>query len=116
MDNDVGEHWFDNWAARDERRALAGRHGLDADKLLIVDPGRFQDGSDGPCHTPELRRRFWTDVLRSLELSSELLFDKARDLNGRTRAMIDAGDTALALAYVPDLEARIARWKAAHDD
>ena len=115
MDNDFGEHWFDNWDAREERRPLAERHGLDANTLLIVDPERFQDGRDGPCNTAELRRRFWTDVLRSLELSSEFLFDKARDANAKLHVLIEAGDTALEDEYVPDLEERIARWKAAHD-
>ncbi len=115
MDNDFGEHWFDNWEAREERAALAERHGLEADTLLIVEPDRFQDGRDGPCNTAALRGRFWTEVLRSLELSSDFLFEKARDVNSKTRALIDAGATGLQDAYVPDLDARIARWKALHD-
>ncbi|NUP14038.1 MAG: hypothetical protein HOW73_49015 [Polyangiaceae bacterium] len=69
---------------------------------------------DGPCNTPELRR-YWVEVLRSLELSSEFLFDKARDMNAKVRALIDAGDTELEDEYVPDLETRIAKWKAAHE-
>jgi hypothetical protein len=114
MDNDFGEHWFDNWEAREVRRALAESHGLDADTLLIIDPDRFRDGRDGPCHTAEFRARFWRDVLKSLALSSELLFDKARDTNAKLRELIDAGHTALASEFVHDLEERIAAWNAAN--
>jgi hypothetical protein len=49
LDNDVGEHWFDNWELRGQRAALAARHGLDADTLLIIDPRRMADGRD-QCH------------------------------------------------------------------
>jgi hypothetical protein len=108
LDNDFGEHWFDNWDARESRRALAERHGLDANTLLIIDPDRFQDGADGPCNSPEFRARFWRDVLLSLELSLDLLVDKARDLNRRTKELLDAGDASLQEDYIPDLEARIA--------
>src|ERR1051325_4105516 len=55
LDNDYGEHWFDNW---DQREALAERAaelGIDADELLIVAPERMANGKDGPCHPPELR-------------------------------------------------------------
>ena len=45
---------------------------------MIVVPDRFVDGKDGPCHTPEIRKAFWTDVLKSLEISYELLFEVAR--------------------------------------
>jgi hypothetical protein len=45
---------------------------------MVIDPDRFKNSDDGPCHTPELRKRFWTDVLKSLELSYDLLFAQAR--------------------------------------
>ena len=76
---------------------------------MIVDPERFQNGKDGPCHTPELRKRFWTDVLRSLELSYELLFAEARVCN---EARLDY----LQDEYIPDLEERIERLGAADPD
>jgi hypothetical protein len=113
LDNDVGEHWFDNWDAREARRAVAEHHGLDANNLLIVDPDRFQNGVDGPCNTPEFRARFWHDVLVSLELSPDLLFDKAREMNRRTRELIDAGDPTLEPEFIPDLEERISAWRRA---
>jgi len=76
MDNDFGEHVFDNW---DERENLEKNFGIkDASQLLIVAPWRFQDGHDGPCNTAEFRKRFWTDVLDSMHLSLETLFEKAR--------------------------------------
>lgn len=108
MDNDFGEHWFDNWDARDRIRERAARAGLNADTLLVLDPDRFSDGRDGPCHSREIRGRFWRDVLRSLELSPELLFDEARAVDRELRARVAGGEVELAADLVPDLEARIA--------
>lgn len=102
LDNDVGEHWFDNWDLREAKQEQAEALGIDASELLIVDPDWFQDGADGPCHTAEIRKRFWTDVLRSLELSYELLYDEARKRNDRIRDLYPDG-------FLPDLEQRIAR-------
>lgn len=73
MDNDFGEHWFDN---RDEREEISKRAfdlGYDADALYIINPKFFQDGKDGPCHTDAERKLFWTDVLKSLTLSFDTL-------------------------------------------
>ena len=102
LDNDLGEHWFDNWHLRDELSEHAAKLGYDSGQLLIIDPARFQDGKDGPCHSPALRRRFWTDVLASLELSVELLAEKARELNAVRRH-----DDHYPEAYIQDLESRI---------
>lgn len=101
LDNDVGEHWFDNWELRAQRAELAARHGLDADTLLIVDPRRMSDGRDGPCNTDEFRARFWTDVLSSLDLSEELIIDKAREYH---RGHCEP-------SQLTALEARIAAWQ-----
>jgi hypothetical protein len=30
----------------------AEKRGIAYEDLLIIDPERFQDGADGPCHTP----------------------------------------------------------------
>ncbi len=101
LDNDYGEHWFDNWHLREPLAAAAERRNLTEDELLIIDPERFQDGKDGPCHSPAFRKRFWTDVLRSLELSFDLLADEARVFNEeRLHYLPDE--------YIPDLEKRIA--------
>ena len=110
MDNDLGEHWFDNWDLRDEKRADAERLGLDADQLLFIDPQRFEDGRDGPCHSREFRKRFWTDVLRSLELDMELLFDEARDFNQRRRKFVEENPDDRE-DLIPDLEDRIEKWR-----
>jgi hypothetical protein len=48
---------------------------------MIVVPDRFKNDADGPCHTPTLRKQFWTDVLTSLELSYDTLFEAARQQN-----------------------------------
>lgn len=110
LDNDFGEHWFDNWEGRELRRERAEQLGLDADGLLVIDPAQFQDGKDGPCHSAQMRSRFWTDVLMSLELSTELIFDEARALNDRVKELLGAGDETLRAEYIPDLEERIAAW------
>lgn len=77
MDNDYGEHWQDDF---DLREAKAGE---DYDKWFIVDPVRFKDGKDGPCHSDEIRKRFWTEVLKCLELPFDFLADLAREQEKR---------------------------------
>jgi len=109
MDNDFGEHWFDNWDQREKSETRAKELGLEADTLFFIDPDRFQDGRDGPCHLPEFRKHFWTEVLCSLELSLELLIEEARNFNGRAKELADAHpeDMHLQDFYLPDLEDRI---------
>lgn len=51
-------------------------------------------------HDAVQRKRFWTDVLRSLELSYETLFDEARKVNTRIKDVVPE-------EYLPDLEDRI---------
>jgi hypothetical protein len=81
LDNDFGEHWFDNWDLREKRATKAEAAGIPMEDLLVIDPDRFQDGVDGPCHDAEQRKRFWADVLASLELSFETVFAEARATN-----------------------------------
>jgi hypothetical protein len=88
MDNDFGEHWFDNWELREQWEDRAKDLGLDAATLFFIDPHRFQDGRDGPCHTPEFRKAFWMDVLCSLKLSLALLFEEARNFNARAKSWL----------------------------
>jgi hypothetical protein len=104
-DNDFGEHWFDNEESQGYRGLVEGH--------LIIDPDRFQDGRDGPCNTPEFRKRFWTDVLRSLELSLDLLFDKARQVNEKNLQHLaeDPDDPDAQNDVLHDLEDRIAKIK-----
>jgi hypothetical protein len=113
MDNDLGEHWFDNWDAREVCRAQAGLTQEEAFKLLIVDPDRFKDGRDGPCHTAEFRKAFWTSVLDSLELDPELLFEEARRFNEADKAALEESpdDQDYMEDVIEDLEARIEKWK-----
>jgi len=81
MDNDSGEHWFDNWSERDKIEKEAEKLGFKYDDLLIIDTDRFKNNVEGPCHTSEERKRFWTDVLKSLDLSFEVIFNEARKFN-----------------------------------
>lgn len=108
LDNDLGEHWFDNWDLRAER-------GL-SDDHLVIDPERFQDGRDGPCNTPEFRQQFWTDVLKSLELSLDLLFEKARQFNEKNRQFLEQypDDPDAKANVLGDLEERIVEIKRRH--
>ena len=100
LDNDYGEHWFDNWEEREAQSGRAAQLGINVDDLLIVVPERFAKGDDGPCHPPELRKRFWTDVLKSLELSYELLFEEARQRNAKIKKVAPG-------EYMDNLEERI---------
>ncbi|RZK04255.1 MAG: hypothetical protein EOO46_16995 [Flavobacterium sp.] len=83
LDNDYGEHWFDNWELRDElkKKALSLNLVFDYENSLIIDPSRFENKIDGPCHSDVERKNFWTDVLKSLELSFETIFREARKFN-----------------------------------
>ena len=108
LDNDYGEHWFDNWEERDsrEQKAKEQKITIEYDRMMVIDPERFQDGKDGPCHSSDFRKRFWTDVLKSLELSLDLLFDEARKFNDYDKKHNKDG-------YIDNLEERISelKWK-----
>ncbi len=106
LDNDNGEHWFDNWELRDKLQNTAAGLGIEYDDLLIIDPSRFANGFDGPCHTENERKTFWTDVLKSLELSLDTIVSEAIKLN----AELDESDDE----YITDLEARINEVKKAY--
>lgn len=107
LDNDYGEHMFDNWELREERHAQAEALGIESDYLMIVDPDRFQNSQadrhpDGPCHTDAERKQFWTDLFKSLHLSLDTIIAEARKQNERRRQL--GWDEV-----VEDLEERIAR-------
>jgi hypothetical protein len=83
MDQDYGELWFENWQDREFIQDNLERNDekFDDEKLrdfYTVNPDRFCDGDDGPCHTSAQRKRFWTDALKSLRLSLDTLFEEAR--------------------------------------
>jgi hypothetical protein len=101
MDNDFGEHWFDNWEEREALKPKADALGIDIADLMVVVPGRFSDGRDGPCHSETFRKTFWTDVLKSLELSYDLLFDRARRMNAEAQELLPE-------AHIVDLDEPIA--------
>lgn len=73
LDNDYGEHWFDNWDERESIKEKATKLGYDWEFLYIINPKRMQDKADGPCSTDAERKAFWTDVLKSLQLDFETL-------------------------------------------
>jgi hypothetical protein len=85
MDNDFGEHWLDSDEFVEDIRDAAEALGLDPDVVVLmrVDPRRMVDGSDGPCNSDEFRQRFWNEVMASLDLSPELVYQMARDFHGR---------------------------------
>ena len=114
LDNDFGEHWFDNWDEREALEARAEELGINSSDLMIFTPKRFQNGKDGPCNSDELRKHFWTDVLKSLELSYDLIFEKARQHNADMKAMSERYSEP-RIEYVADIEARIAEVKASSE-
>ena len=101
LDNDYGEHWFDNWDERAMLEDEAQKLGIESDQLMIIVPDRFKNDVDGPCHKPTFRKQFWTDVLISLELSYDTLFEEARQNNIAIKEYLPD-------EYIQDLEARIA--------
>jgi len=78
MDNDFGEHFSDNWELREARDSEIKSSEFEAEELFFIEPERFSDGRDGPCHSPEMRKMFWTEVFKSLQLSCDFLFKEAR--------------------------------------
>ena len=111
LDNDYGEHWFDNWDEREALEARAAELGISDSDLMIVVPDRFQNGKDGPCNTDSVRKAFWTDVLKALSLSYDLLFEQARRHNQQMQEMKEKHPTFPADMFLPDLEERIAEMK-----
>ncbi|MEP7264820.1 MAG: hypothetical protein ABI772_09990 [Bacteroidota bacterium] len=103
LDNDFGEHWFDNWDLREKLEEQAKQLGIDSHNLLIIDPERFKNDKDGPCHSDFERKKFWTDVLKSLKLDYETIFNEARKEN-KKRETDDEG-------YIVDLEIQIGALK-----
>lgn len=99
LDNDYGEHWFDSWDEREKIEELALKLGYEQEDLMIIEPTRFADGKDGPCHTDVERKRFWTDVCKCLTLSIETIVGEARRNNEWHKKHNSL--------YLPDLEARI---------
>ena len=102
LDNDYGEHWFDNWQEQEMLKDRAAKIGIQYEDLLVIAPDRFKNDSDGPCNPTEVRKRFWRDVLKSLELSYETMFEEARHFN-------ELAKNKLPDDFIADLEERIAR-------
>jgi hypothetical protein len=99
LDNDFGEHWFDNWHLREALEEKAKTLGFDVAELFIIDPNRFKNEVDGPCHRDSERTQFWKDVLKSLQLSHETIFAEARKFNSKREFNDDD--------YISNLEDRI---------
>lgn len=116
LDNDYGEHWFDNFEERKGLEKKARCLGYDIEELLVLVPENFQNGKDGPCHPPELRKRFWTDALRSFHISLSTLFEEARHKNQK-HTKLYPGKQGLEFGLViPDLEERITKIKARYSN
>lgn len=108
LDNDYGEHWFDNWEQREAMKERAMKIGYDSDELLFIDAKRFANEVDGPCNSDEIRKVFWTNVLQSLELDIELLFEIARKFNKRDIDLSkEYPDDTDYQDYIKDLEYRV---------
>ena len=106
LDNDNGEHWFDNWEERDKIAEKAKELGIEYNDLLVVDHNRFKNDYDGPCHTGDERKRFWTDVLSSLELSIDTIIGEAKRFNDQ-REITDEG-------FITDFDNKIESVKNAY--
>jgi hypothetical protein len=100
LDNDYGEHWFDTVELRKQREPIAHQQGIPSENIFVIDPERFTNHEDGPCHTSAVRKRFWTDVLTSFTLSYDLLCAEARSVNAYYQQHHPSD-------YIADLEGRI---------
>jgi len=107
LDNDYGEHWFDNWELRDKQESRSKELGIEYDEMLIIDPKRLRDGKDGPCHSDQEIKLFWTSVLTALTLNLDVIIAEARRHNKglREAQLMDDED------YLKDLEDRILQIK-----
>jgi hypothetical protein len=99
LDSDYGEHWFDNWELREGAAQMANELGIDTSDLYLIDPNRFRSKEDPAGHSDAEIKAFWTDVLKSLELSLDNLCREALRLDAR----LDPEDR------IVDLAARIQR-------
>lgn len=104
LDNDYGEHWFDNWDERDKLEKEAESLGIKYDDLLVIDPNRLKNNVDGPCHSESERKRFWTDVLKSLDLSLDTIIAESIKLNNENKV---AGES-----FISDMDSIIEKIKA----
>ncbi len=104
LDNDYGEHWFDNWEERDKLEKKAESIGIKYDDLLIINSNRFKNDIDGPCHSESERKIFWTDVLKSLDLSLDTIIAESIKLNKENK---DTGEP-----FISELESVIKKIKA----
>lgn len=111
LDQDFGEHWFDNWELREAAAEQAKKLGFAEEELLIIDPQRFTSSylKDGPCHSDEHRRLFWRDVCIGLRLSVSVLIEEARLQNEARLRHLERHpeDTQARDEVVDDLEDRI---------
>lgn len=82
FDQDYGKLWFENWTARETFREENKK------EYYPVNPDRFCDGDNGPCHHSKHRENFWRDVLESLHLSLDTLFEEARAKYQRELALV----------------------------
>lgn len=103
LDNDYGEHWFDNWIERDAIEKKARAMGYDENSLYVIDPKRFKDNVDGACHTDEERQLFWTDVIKSLTLDFDTICTFAIKYNYPSRY----GDGSRNPDHIPNLKKKI---------
>ncbi|HIH11881.1 TPA: hypothetical protein HA241_06845 [Candidatus Woesearchaeota archaeon] len=103
LDNDYGEHWMNCDERRDQIMSEIRRLGLAPEQVYVVDADYFQQSGQDGVHSSELRGLFWRDLLSSLRLSYELLFEEARYANELTATHLSTDDTD----YIADLEQRI---------
>ena|SRR5579872_3472555 len=90
------------WDLRTKIEKETNSLGIDPSGIFIIDPNRFKNDVDGPCHSDKQRLQFWTDVLKSLHLSYAVLFEEARHIN-EERRLYSEDD------FIVDLEERIGK-------
>ncbi len=128
LDKSQGVNWFSNWCIQDKLgEELLKRHESPADgeafNRLLQERYKVRSYKDvvilnlsdnyGKVDDSEFYRRFWIELLDSLHLRLETIFDEARTLNDRAeRCAKHYGDPFKPV----DLESRISRIKAHYDE
>lgn len=78
---------------------------------LVINGDKFKDDLDGPCHSRAVRDIFWTEVIKNMDLSKEVIFEKVRDLNSKNKQYNRIYPRGSQLPTVNNLEAKIEKLK-----
>jgi len=104
----IGRHFLlessasENWMSKNADEKLAKKAvklGLKTKELLVISAELFEREKDASFNNILERKGFWTDVLSSLELSADTIFNEAIRVNSQRRKKDEK--------YLQDIEQRV---------